>query len=149
MANFLAQMLGSISGALLLTWITSEEQDKTKCLGANKVEEKNTCTGAFIGEVTMTFLLMFVVLETAINPASASNRAMAPLAIGFAVFVSHSVLIPIDGCSINPTRSLGPALVSQLLYKGSDDSFDNHWIFWLGPLVGSSGAVMVSLLLSL
>ena len=54
----------------------------------------------------MTFVLVLVVLETTSQRAK-KNAPLAPMAIGCAVFLAHSVLIPIDGCSINPTRSLG------------------------------------------
>mmetsp|Transcript_30260 Transcript_30260/g.96436 ORF Transcript_30260/g.96436 Transcript_30260/m.96436 type:complete len:158 (-) Transcript_30260:117-590(-) len=55
---------------------------------------------------------MFVVLQTACNPKSAANRAQASIAIGLAVFAANCILIPIDGCSINPARSFGPAIVA-------------------------------------
>lgn len=149
-ANFLAQMLGSIIGAILLTCITPQQCDKTGNIGSNTInQEKYSRANALFGEGAMTALLMFVVLETAINPASASNRALACVAIGFAVFLAHSVLIPIDGCSINPTRSFGPALISKIVYKKSAESFKDHWVFWLGPLAGASTAVLVSNLLAL
>ena len=53
---------------------------------------------------------------------SAISKSFAPLAIGFAVFCAHAVLLPIDGCSINPARSLGPAIVSST-WPG------NFWVF--------------------
>merc|ERR1719379_1290513 len=96
MANFVCQMLGSISGAYILTFIIPEEKDKTGGLATNKVAEGWSQNNAFLGEAAMTFLLMFVVLETAVNPESKANREMAALAIGFAVFLAHSVLISID-----------------------------------------------------
>jgi MIP family channel proteins len=149
--NFIAQMAGSVTGALLLTLICDEEKDKTGGLGHNKVDTGSgySHVNALMGEATMTFLLMFVVLETAINPATESNRVMACVAIGFAVFLAHSVLIPIDGCSINPTRTFGPALVSKMLYKkGCENALSgDQWVFWLGPLSGAAGAVLVSSLL--
>jgi MIP family channel proteins len=144
--NFVAQMLGSITGALLLTGITGEESDKTNGLARNKVAPGYTQGNALVGEACMTFLLMFVVLETAINPDSAANRSLACVAIGFAVFLAHCVLIPIDGCSINPTRTFGPALISKMFYKkGCEDSLSgDQWVFWLGPLSGAACAVLVS-----
>jgi MIP family channel proteins len=146
--NFIAQMLGSVTGAYILTWMHPEENDKTKGLATNKIDDKYSITSALIGEAIMTFLLMFVVLETAVNPASKANRVVACIAIGLAVFLAHSVLIPLDGCSINPTRSFGPALVKKFFYKDSDDAFKDHWVFWLGPLCGAAGAVLVSSALS-
>ena len=60
-------------------------------------------------------LQCYVVHLTAVDPrnAATSSTGMAPLAIGFAVFLGHAVLIPLDGCSINPARSFGPALVAN------------------------------------
>ena len=50
-----------------------------------------------------------------------NKQNLAPLPIGLAVFLAHVVCIPITGCSINPTRSFGPALVA--------DAWDDHWIW--------------------
>jgi len=80
---------------------------------------------------------MTVVLQTAVNRKSANNRSQAPLAIGLAVFSAHAVLIPIDGCSINPTRSFGPALVNAIRYAPEQSPFKDMWIFWVGPLLGA------------
>lgn len=140
--NFVAQLLGAIFGAFILTQMHPEDKDATHGLGTNSAPEGRKCN-AFIGEFMMTFLLVFVVLETATNAASAANRQVAALAIGFAVFLAHSVLIPIDGCSINPTRSLGPAIVRKITYKSSG-SFDDMWIFWAGPLLGAGAAAFAS-----
>lgn len=140
--NFVAQLLGAITGALILKFMYPEDEDKSGGIGSNSIPEGRVLN-ALIGEVMMTFLLVFVVLETATNPATAANREMACLAIGLAVFLAHSVLIPIDGCSINPTRSLGPALVRKFLYKSSG-SLQDMWVFWAGPLLGAAGAAFVS-----
>ena len=61
----------------------------------------------------MTFLLVFTVLQTAVN-SDFDQSSMACFAIGLAVFLGHSLLVPIDGCSINPTRSFGPAVVEYI-----------------------------------
>jgi len=141
-ANFLAQLLGATTGALILTAMCPEDKDKTGGLGTNSAPEGRRLN-AFVGEVMMTFLLVFVIFETAINPESKANREMAALAIGFAVFLAHSVLIPLDGCSINPTRSMGPALVRRFCYKNGG-SFEDMWVFWAGPLLGAAGAAAVN-----
>merc|ERR1712048_1360491 len=111
------------------------EKDLTGGLGSNGVSKGFTQSQALLGEIMTTALLVLVVHETACNPATADNRPLACVAIGFAVFLAHSVLIPIDGCSINPTRSFGPALVATLRYGKS--FFADMWIFWVGPLVGA------------
>jgi len=74
---------------------------------------------------------------------------MAPLAIGFAVFLAHSVLISIDGCSINPARTTGPAIINAILNPKSDGrEIQQLWIFWVGPLVGAAAAAGVYTLMS-
>merc|ERR1712032_1511957 len=104
---------------------------------------------ALVGEIAGIFLLMYVVLETAVNPRSAANSVNAPIAIGFAVYLAHSVLIPIDGCSINPTRSIGSAVVATI--RGCEDmekAWKFMWIAWVGPLAGAALAVAVYALLN-
>jgi len=145
-ANFAAQMLGSITGALILTAICPEDKDKSGGLGCNCIPQGRTFN-AFTGEVTMTFLLVFVIFETSVNPAAEANSVMACLAIGFAVFLAHSVLIPLDGCSINPTRSFGPAIVRKFVYKNSG-SMSDQWVFWFAPLLGAVCGAGVSLFVS-
>lgn len=110
-ANFVAQMMGSVTGAAILCAIFPIQNDLTSSLGANSVGPRWNWWNALIGEIMGTFLLVFVVLQTACNPKSSLTRAQACIAIGLAVFMAHAVLIPIDGCSINPSRSFGPALV--------------------------------------
>jgi len=143
LANVAAQLLGSVTGALLLLAMYPADNDRTGSLGTNAVGKEWTQLSALIGETLMTFLLVFVVLETATNPLSAPSRAQACLAIGLAVFLAHSVLIPIDGCSINPTRSFGPALVAKLR-DSRLETFADMWIFWTGPLLGAAAAAGVS-----
>lgn len=144
--NVVAQMMGSVTGAGILRAIFPENMDKTGGLATNSVSEGYSKMNACAGEIMMTFLLMFTVLETAANPLSVLNRSLACVAIGLAVFLAHSVLIPIDGCSINPTRSFGPALVAKFTYKEKEvDSFGDMWVFWIGPMVGAAAAAVVSM----
>ncbi|KAJ1479813.1 major intrinsic protein, partial [Baffinella frigidus] len=109
------QMLGSTAGAILLSATTSgshPDLDRTGGVGANGFQHDTVTAGnAVLGEFMGTFLLCFVVLEAAVNTQAGNKQNLAPLAIGLAVFMAHVVLIPITGCSINPTRSFGPSLV--------------------------------------
>ena len=73
-------------------------------------------------------------LETGRNKHNAISKSFAPLAIGFAVFCAHAVLLPIDGCSINPARSLGPAIVTSTWPS-------NFWVFIVGPYIGAFCAI--------
>lgn len=142
--NMVFQVIGSLAGALFLMGIyggQNKEGDKTGGLGTNAVDPKFSKLGAFLGEFAMTFLLMFVVLQTAVDPATADNSVNACIAIGFAVFLAHCVLIPIDGCSINPPRTLGPAIISKMFYDSKDLApFTDMWIFILAPTLGACAA---------
>merc|ERR1712217_63175 len=74
-----------------------------------------------------------------VSPKSKAG-ANACIAIGFAVFLAHLILLPIDGCSINPTRSFGPAIVNAI--RNCDDTastsgLEDLWVMWLGPLIGA------------
>ncbi|KAK8611068.1 hypothetical protein V6N13_131132 [Hibiscus sabdariffa] len=69
-----------------------------------------------------------------VNPGytKGSGLDVAPLPIGFAVFLVHLATIPITGTGINPARSLGAAIIFN-----KDKAWDDHWIFWVGPFVGA------------
>lgn len=144
--NFVAQLVGAVVGAALIALVKQENDnpgnDKTNGLGANKVNVGDGFENyqAMFAEMFATFVLMYTVLETAVNPKTEGNRMMAAVAIGLAVYVAHSLMIPIDGCSINPTRSFGPAVVASMKY-GDKFEWDDHWVFWVGPLLGSLMAV--------
>lgn len=154
-ANFTAQLFGSLCGSGLTRLMFKEDSDRTGGLGTNQVVEKHfSIWHALLGEIIFTFVLALVVLETAFDPGSASSRHVTCLASGMAVFLAHSVLIPIDGCSINPTRSIGPAIVrlittsrekerEPLLLKQDRKYLRHLWIFLVGPLVGAVLAAVV------
>ena len=140
------QLLGSICGAALLLAATSPGIDRTGGLGSNGLQNPSvTIANAFVVEMMGTFLLMFVVLETAVNTHAVTTNGesairgnaqnLAPIPIGLAVFMAHVVCIPVTGCSINPTRSFGPALVSG--------TWTDHWLWWVGPCCGSTLAALV------
>lgn len=142
-ANVVSQLLGSIAGAalLLLTVAPGDadtdaltSRDFTGGLGSNGINGRYNAGNALVGEIMMTALLVYVVFETAVSKKSIA-AANAPIAIGFAVFLAHVILINIDGCSINPTRSFGPAVVASI--RGNSAVWDDHWVFWVGPLVGA------------
>lgn len=144
LAYLVAQLSGSVVGALLLQATTSGDStvlDRSGGLGANGYQNPKVTDGnAFLVEVMGTLLLVYVVLETAVNPAAVTSEkggklTVAPIAIGLAVFVAHVVCIPITGCSINPTRSFGPALVAG--------EWDKHFMWWVAPLCGATLASLM------
>jgi len=82
---------------------------------------------AFIGEVVFTFLFLIVIFGTT---AKRANPAMAGLAIGLSLVLIHLVLIPVTGTSVNPARSLGPALFA------GGKALGQVWLFIVAPIIG-------------
>jgi len=139
-ANALAQLLGAVLGATLL--MATLPEGKSPKLGSNAVNRDGgyTAGAAFVAELIFSFMLVFVVFQTAVDDyaitgsTKASKPILAPVAIGFQIFLAHLFLIPITGCSINPPRSFGPAFVATL--DGEKDLFKDFWIFLVAPCLG-------------
>ena len=104
---------------------------QTTGLGANGWGEVSmigiNAGGAFAAEVVLTFLFVLVVLSATSYVASAN---FAGLAIGMALTTVHLFGIPLTGTSVNPARSLGPAVI-----VGGTRS-EQVWLFIVAPLVG-------------
>ena len=81
-------------------------------------------------ELIGSMILVLVVYATAVDKNNKSSPMLPPLLIGLTVSVAHLLLIPYTGTSINPARSLGPAIVGG--------KWDDHWVFWIGPLLGGA-----------
>jgi aquaporin Z len=94
--------------------------------------------GAFTAEVVLTFLFVLVVLSATSHVASAG---FAGLAIGMGLTVVHLIGIPLTGTSVNPARSLGPALIV------GGDALSQVWLFIVAPLLGGIIAALVWLTL--
>jgi len=132
------QIVGSIAGAALLAGTIPNSQDAsgTHCFGTNSVAAGFSDGNAFCGEFFGTFLLLYVVFHTAVHAKyKLKTDNAAALAIGMSVFCAHCVLIPITGCSINPARSLGPAIVGSWREIDHDSchQWRDIWIFFLAP----------------
>jgi aquaporin TIP len=128
-----AQLAGAVIGALLLEAVLVGEVEGN--LGAHALN-LNVLDGKGAGvmvEAVLTFVLVFTVFATAMDPRGMAN--LAPIAIGLAVLVDHFVGVPLTGASMNPARSFGPALVA--------DFWTDHWVYWLGPLIGGGLAALV------
>jgi MIP family channel proteins len=140
-ANALAQLAASLCAAGLIAAMFPCHKDLTTNLGSNIVAPGYNPLRVLVAEAFGTFLLCFTVWETAVTPQTSSGKN-ACIAIGFAVFIAHLMLLPIDGCSINPTRSFGPAIVS--FARGCENytagGLRDLWMMWIGPLLGAAGA---------
>ncbi|CAD5174865.1 aquaporin PIP2-7-like [Musa acuminata AAA Group] len=132
-----AQCLGGIVGVGIVKGIMKHQYNSLGG-GANVVAtgySKGTALGA---EIIGTFVLVYTVFSATDPKRSARDShvpVLAPLPIGFAVFMVHLATIPITGTGINPARSLGAAVIYN-----QDKAWDDHWIFWVGPFIGALAA---------
>lgn len=137
---WIAQLLGGIAGALALWAVfcgASDYSAATVGLGADGWGAHSMIGlglgGAFAAEVILTFLFVLVVLASTSHAATAS---FGGLAIGVALAVVHLLGIPLTGTSVNPARSLGPALVV------GGDALQQVWLFIVAPLLGGALAAL-------
>ncbi|MDB9707594.1 aquaporin Z, partial [Planktotalea frisia] len=134
----IAQVAGGIAGALVLMIIASGKAEYT--FAANGLGQNGwgagylgeyTMTAAFVFEVVATFLFLVVILGAT---GAGAPSAMAGLAIGLALVVIHLVGINVTGVSVNPARSIGPAL-----FVGGT-AIAQLWLFIVAPIIGAIAA---------
>jgi MIP family channel proteins len=82
---------------------------------------------AFILETVLTFILMFVIFGSGLDRRAPIG--FAGIAIGLTVMIEAAVMGPITGASMNPARSIAPALVAGL--------WQHHWVYWVAPILGA------------
>jgi MIP family channel proteins len=140
-AYIVAQLLGAISAAALLqfivgrdatgTWIANDAGVK---LGATigKLTELHDGRAVIITEGIATFALMFAVLAATVDERA---HKLGGLVIGLTVTMCILAIGPLTGGSMNPARTLGPALVGG--------HWEMHWAYWIGPLAGAGLCAVV------
>jgi len=135
------QCVGAVLAALLLWLIASGMPDYSLAvngLGQNGYGAlspgKFNLLSCFVAEVMLTVLFLFVIFGSISKNAPAG---FAGLAIGLTLVLIHLVGIPITGTSVNPARSLGPALVV------GGETLSQLWLFWAAPLIGGILAAVI------
>ena len=128
------QLVGAIVAAFLLKVLLSgayEVGNVGATLGSLTTGgSEHLGPGRAIGlEAIATFLLMFVIMGSAVDERS-GVKAVAGFAIGLTLTAAILCLGPLTGASLNPARSLGPAVVAG--------AWDYHWVYWVGPLGGAA-----------
>jgi MIP family channel proteins len=129
-----AQLVGAVLAALA-TWITfagAGARGEAK-LAATYPAQGVGDLQAFVVEIFITFVLVFVVMAVATDDRAPA--AIAPIAVGFALAVGVFIAGPVTGGSVNPARSLGPMIVA-----GDLTSF---WLYILGPIIGGALAALL------
>jgi aquaporin Z len=129
---WIGQIIGGIvAGAVLLLLANVvAAPDLTGALGSNGVANAGGAGGAFLVEVIATFIFVLVVLGTTDGKIGAGN--FAGLAIGLTLILVHLVCINLTGTSVNPARSIGPAIFAQ------GQALKDLWVFICAPLVGAA-----------
>lgn len=131
-AYVIAQCLGAIAGAGVLCVIFGRECG----FGANMAAAQLniTVSQAFIIEVVLTFVFVLAAVGAT---AKAENSSVAGLIIGLSLTLVHILGIPLTGTSVNPARSLGPALFAGGV------ALNQLWVFIVAPFIGAAVAALV------
>ncbi|KAM5249705.1 aquaporin-5 [Hipposideros larvatus] len=128
-----AQLVGAIAGAGILYGLAPANARGN--LAVNTLSNNTTQGQAFVVELILTFQLALCIFS------STDSRRTSPvgspaLSIGLSVTLGHLVGIYFTGCSMNPARSFGPAVVMKRFSSA-------HWVFWVGPIVGAALAAVL------
>ena len=143
----IAQVLAALAGTALLILVlnaTNYGSYLTIGLGQNGFEEQVasgiSLLGALVTEIVLTFVFVLAVLGVTKDK---KNSAVAPIVIGLTLTLVHILGINLTGTSVNPARSLAPAI-----FMGGE-SLLQVWVFIVGPLVGAAFAALVSFFIDL
>jgi MIP family channel proteins len=129
----IAQLVGAALGALA-TWLAFGGAARSEAsLAATYPAQGVNDLQAFMVEVLITFILVFVVMAVATDDRAPA--AIAPIAVGFALAVGVFIAGPVTGGAVNPARALGPMIVAGDLTSA--------WLYILGPIIGGVLAALL------
>ncbi|MEX0272372.1 MIP/aquaporin family protein [Leptolyngbyaceae cyanobacterium UHCC 1019] len=123
-----AQLSGAIAASVLLRLSLGNVAN----LGATLPLNENWLQSLIL-EAVLTFILMLIILGSGLDRRA--SIGFAGVAIGLTVGLEAACMGPITGASMNPARSLAPALVSGI--------WQHQWLYWVAPILGAQLAVMV------
>jgi aquaporin Z len=137
-----AQVLGAIVGAGVLYFIATGKVGydiSVNGLGQNGFAEHSpqqySLISGFVAEVILTFIFLLVIFGS--TSTKNIHGGFAGLSIGLSLVLIHIVGIPVTGVSVNPARSIGPAVFA------GGDAIGQVWMFILAPLVGAMLSAIV------
>jgi len=130
-----SQILGAIAGAAVLFAVSGiVGVDQTGAIGSNLVVNAGGIGGAFLVEGVLTFIFVLTILGVT---ADESKGGVAGIVIGLTLAFVHIVGIPLTGTSVNPARSIGPAIFA------GGAALTDLWVFISAPFAGAILAVLV------
>ncbi len=138
----ISQILGAFAGAGILGGIFTlgAVKDMTGAFGSNGLAGVNGSVWAgLIVEIVLTFI--FVITILGVTSKKASHGSFGGIVIGFTLTLVHILGIGLTGTSVNPARSIGPAVMAYI--NGAADPINALWIFIVGPLVGAALAALI------
>nr|WP_170924718.1 MIP family channel protein [Enterococcus sp. 9E7_DIV0242] len=137
--EFIFYIVGQVIGAIIATFtlltILNASGSDTANLGQNGFGDLTT-VGALAVEVILTFIFVLVIMT--VTSAKKGNAKLAGIVIGLTLTMVHLVGIPLTGTSVNPARSLGPAIFA------GGDALSQLWVFIVAPLIGGLLAALVA-----
>ncbi|MEG2868723.1 MAG: aquaporin [Terrisporobacter sp.] len=134
MVYLIGQILGAIAGTFILMIFLKSSNMSIENLGQNGFGILSL-TGAFLVEAILTFVFVLVIL---VVTGKNGNPNFAGLVIGFTLVLVHLLGVPLTGTSVNPARSIGPAI-----FVGGE-AMRQLWLFILAPVVGGVVAAIIS-----
>ena len=137
-----SQCLGALAGSGILAAIfgLGGVTDKTGGYGSNGLAGVNgSAIAGLLVEIVLTFLFVMVILG--VTSKKAGHGSFGGLIIGWTLVVIHILGIGLTGTSVNPARSIGPAIVAAI--SGNTAPVACLWVFIVGPLIGAALAAVV------
>ena len=137
----ISQCVGALCGSAVLAVIfgLGGVEDKTGGFGANALAGVNgNVLAGLVVEIVLTFIFVLAILG--VTSKKAGHGSFGGLVIGLTLVVVHILGIGLTGTSVNPARSLGPALFAA--FKGNTAPLAALWVFIVGPLVGAALAAI-------
>ena len=138
----IAQCLGALAGSGLLALIFNMGGliDMTGGYGTNGLAGvNNNAVAGLLVECVLTFIFVLTILG--VTSKKANHGSFAGVVIGFTLVLVHILGIGLTGTSVNPARSIGPAIVAAI--SGNSEPIAAVWVFIVGPLVGAAIAALV------
>jgi aquaporin Z len=140
-AYITAQCIGGVLGAAALFGIAIGNPNYSLAvngLGQNGFDLASpagySMISAFLAEVLLTFIFLLVIFG---STSERAPKGFAGISIGLSLVLIHLVGIPVTGTSVNPARSLGPAIIA------GGTALNQLWLFWAAPIIGALLAAVV------